>query len=108
MVGPAADGIAVTDAPVLQLLTPNAGDCPVARVLRGALSVVDREGAQAVAVCIVDADGNTAHMYYTGEGIPSIHYAAATMANRLLLHGTQEPLPGEWDSATFPHGGDDG
>ena len=81
------------------------GTEPIQRcIARGLLSQVERQNVRAVAVAIVDADGHTGHMYYTGTDIPALYYAVSTLQSRILAHGTVEALDGEWDATTMPDG----
>lgn len=73
-------------------------------VAAGLLEQVDERNVRAIAVAIVDADGHVGHIYYTGPDIAALYYAVSTLQSRLLAHGTEEALLGEWDATTIPDG----
>lgn len=81
------------------------GTEPIQRCIARNLTIqAERQNVRAIAVAIVDADGDVGHIYYTGPDIAALYYAVSTLQSRILAHGTEEALLGEWDATTIPDG----
>ena len=90
----------------LRLITGDGEDTTAIQhaIAAGTLSQVAQGNIRALAVVIVDADGNSGHLYYTGIDVAALHYAAATLQARLLSHGETDRFEGEWAPETMPEG----
>lgn len=83
--------------------TPSVQHC----ISAGLSAQVARGEVRAVAVVVVDQHGGVGHMFYTSDQWASLLAGAQVLAHRLVVHGTGEPLEGEWDAESIPDGMED-